>query len=363
MYIGTMVERIVSLFKKFNFKLSKLQWAWVALGCFIALLISIGWVVDESVDGAYDQGVFVEVDESKPLGTDGFKEHVERHFPDAQKPKVEEVLPNNIDNLPAWQKYATHVGADLDESYPRIAILINGLGVNEEIANEVIEKVPAGVSLGFLPYVPNLQELINHARKKEHEVLISIPMEPLSYPRNDPGPYALLTKAGDKNEERLNWILNRATGYVGVANFMGSLFTTSPEDMKPVLESLHKRGLLFMDTRESINSVSSDIAFEIGMPVTSSLFLIDESLDKVDIEQRLLSLEKEAKRVGFTVAVLTSSPVAIDLLVAWAETLKAKGIALVPISSVVRNAALKTVQKKENETEESVEEGDQDSEH
>src|SRR5690606_39296034 len=66
-----------------------------------------------------------------------------------------------------------------------------------------------------------------------HEVMLDLPMEPMDYPKNDPGPKALFTHlAQQENIERLHWVLGRSVGYVGVTNFMGSRFTTSPEVLR-----------------------------------------------------------------------------------------------------------------------------------
>ena len=355
-----MAKKSTSLRHKLTFKITPLKRAWLGFLILVACLMSIGLFNNPNSAETKSAGMWVEIDADKqllaaPLVAENKKTP---SAPNVDLPPKEEVLPNNIDNLPVWQKYATHVGADLDESHPRIALLINGLGVQEDLTKEVIDRIPAGISLGFLPYVSNLQTLIHQARSKKHEVLLSIPMEPLSYPRNDPGPYAMLTKAGEKNIERLNWILSRATGYVGVANFMGSLFTTSDEDMVLIITELKKRGLLFLDTRESINSVAADLALQEGVPTASSMVFLDETLAKVDIEQRLTELEAESKRVGFTVAVTHATPLMVDLIADWSETLKAKGIALVPISSVVRTSALPNLQKKDGASKEEASEED-----
>ena len=53
-------------------------------------------------------------------------------------------------------------------------------------------------------------------------------MEPVDYPDQDPGPYALLTSIDPKqNLFRMDWLLSRAEAYAGVTNHMGSRFTAS----------------------------------------------------------------------------------------------------------------------------------------
>src|SRR3546814_1479416 len=55
-----------------------------------------------------------------------------------------------------------------------------------------------------------------------HEVLIDLPMEPTTFPNEDPGPQALLTGlTPQENLDRLDWVLGRGSAYVGVAGSMG----------------------------------------------------------------------------------------------------------------------------------------------
>ena len=83
------------------------------------------------------------------------------------------------------------------------------------------------------------------------------PMEPTNYPQFDPGPKALLTTLSDKqNIDRLEWILGRGVGYVGVVNYMGSRFTRSHSHMRVVLSALRKRGLLYLESHSAMRNVA-----------------------------------------------------------------------------------------------------------
>jgi len=66
--------------------------------------------------------------------------------------------------------------------------------------------------------------------------MLQIPMEPFDYPDNDPRPQTLLTSLdGGQNVDRLQSLLARARGYVGIANFMGSRFSASEQALAPAL--------------------------------------------------------------------------------------------------------------------------------
>ncbi|MEI9986725.1 MAG: divergent polysaccharide deacetylase family protein [Aliidongia sp.] len=173
------------------------------------------------------------------------------------------------DGRQPWQVYARPF--DLADKRPRVAIVIYDLGPSATMIDTAINHLPGGVSLGFVPYRARLGEWINLARSAGHEVLLNLPMEPANYPTDDPGPEALLTALDPPaNLERLNWVMSQATGYVGVIALMGSRFSTSHDDMLPILTALQHRGLLYVDNRASPQSVVPDIAGDIGLAVTFS---------------------------------------------------------------------------------------------
>src|SRR4029079_18687189 len=84
------------------------------------------------------------------------------------------------------------------------------------------------------------------ARADGHEVLLQIPLEPNNYPTENPGPHTLLTTLPpDENMKRLEWLMSRYTGYVGVTNLMGAKFEATQNALTPVLEEVKARGLLY----------------------------------------------------------------------------------------------------------------------
>ena len=110
------------------------------------------------------------------------------------------------DGREPWQVYARPF--DTSDQRPRVAIVISGLGRSAAATEAAIQGLPGAVTLAFLPYGQNLQHLINLARAAGHEILLNLPMEPIDYPINDPGPNTLLTALSiEQNQNRLNWVL------------------------------------------------------------------------------------------------------------------------------------------------------------
>ena len=242
----------------------------------------------------------------------------------------------------AWQVYSRPF-SDSDQR-PRIAILLTSLGLSQAATNAAIQQLPGSVTLGFTPYARSLNIWIQEARAAGHEVFLEIPMEPFDYPASDPGPHTLLTSLPfendaptapfDDNLTRLDWLLSRVTGYVGVTNLSGDKFTSSTESLTPVLESLRDRGLMFLDARRSQTSVAATVASEIELPRALNNRFLDNEASRVAIDARLFELERIAKAEGFAVGIGLPYPVTLERVARWAPTLAGKGIALVPITAV-----------------------------
>ena len=99
---------------------------------------------------------------------------------------------------------------------PMIAIVVTGLGINEQGSLDAIDQLPDEVTLAFAPYGKTLTTTVAAARTAGHEVLLEVPLEPFDYPQNDPGPQTLLTGEPPRaNLDKLFWLMARFGGYVG----------------------------------------------------------------------------------------------------------------------------------------------------
>lgn len=219
-----------------------------------------------------------------------------------------------------------------DNGRPKVALVVGGLGLNAAATKAAIDKLPGEITLSFVPYADNLQQWIDMARAAGHEVLLDIPMEPLDYPNNDPGPYTLMAQgqAGD-TVKRLDWLLSRATGYFGVGNYLGGRFVTSPGAMATFASALKGRGLGFVDDGSAAGRGG-------GVPRASAVSVIDEQLTAEQIGRQLLALEAQALRRGQALGTGFAYPVTVDQVTRWAAGLAGRGCQLAPASAVTRKA-------------------------
>jgi polysaccharide deacetylase 2 family uncharacterized protein YibQ len=218
---------------------------------------------------------------------------------------------------------------------PRIAVVVGGLGISASSTAEAMAQLPAAVTLAFAPYGANLDNLATSARAHGHEILLQVPMEPFDYPDNDPGPQTLLTSLSSaQNVDRLQWLMARMQGYVGVASLMGSRFTASDAALSPILREVAKRGLIYVDDGSSARSIAGQIAGANNLPFAKADVVLDKLPAPKEIDQALARLEMMAREHGSAVGFANASPATITRIADWAKNIGGRGFVLVPISMV-----------------------------
>jgi uncharacterized protein len=220
---------------------------------------------------------------------------------------------------------------------PKIAILLGGMGLNPKLTQRAIRELPGDVTFAFAPYGDDLQTQVNKARADGHEVLLQLPMEPVGYPTNNPGPKTLLADA-DKaaNLESLHWHMSRFAGYTGITNYMGGRLLSTPSALKPVMAELSKRGLVYLEDASTALTVSEAIAKETRLSERRAQVVIDADPTPQSIAAALELLEGEARANGFAIGTGSGLEVTVDSVKAWAEQLQTKGILLVPVSAMYK---------------------------
>ena len=234
---------------------------------------------------------------------------------------------------PAWLRFA--VPAPPIEGRPRIAIVIDDVGLDKKRSERAV-TLPGPLTLSFLPYASDLPRLTEEAHRAGHELLVHVPMEPLSH-SEDMGPNGLAVGLGPEEVlRRLRWDLARFDGYVGINNHMGSRFTGDAAAMTPVMEELKARGLLFLDSRTIGNSTGIELARQYGVPHAGRDVFLDNEVNGRAIAAELAEVEQIARRHGSAIAIGHPHDATLDQLTTWLASLPAKGFVLVPLSTIVK---------------------------
>jgi uncharacterized protein len=220
--------------------------------------------------------------------------------------------------------------------HTKIAIVVTGLGLNEQGTLDAVDRLPPEVTLAFAPYGRTLDRTTGAARADGHELFLEVPLEPFDYPDNDPGPETLLTGQPPRaNLEKLYWLLGRFGGYAGLINYMGARFTASAADFAPLMEEVSARGLGYLDDGSSNRSLAAQLAESNAVPYGRADLMLDGNPSRAAILSRLTDLEEKARTSGGAIGIVSALPVSVETIAEWAQGLEERGYVLVPASTLM----------------------------
>ena len=272
----------------------------------------------------------------------------QRHAPQAAEPSVKQA--SSVTPTPVTSKSAPPApdireqapfrafarATDPTDKRPKLALLVIGVGLSESDSRLAIDTLPPAVTMGVSPYAYEPEVVTAAARARGHEYVVTLPMESQGYPLNDSGPRALLSGAEPADNTRnLEWVLSRIDGAVGVTGasdgLRGERFASAPHLIGPVLETLDKKGLMYIDPRP--DAVVSGTA----VAVTT---ILDDPPVRASVQNRLAELEQRA-RDGKPALGLAGPlrPAIVEQIANWARGLDGRGVDLVPVSSLVSATA------------------------
>ena len=238
------------------------------------------------------------------------------------------------DGRQPWLEYSR--GFKRADRKPRIALIISNLGLSNTYTKAALELLPEDITLSFSHVAPRLKNWVREARQKGHEILLDIPMEPIGFPKNDPGRATLLTSSNEvENLNRLEHIMKQAGGYVGLLGTQGTKFMLHSETLLPVLRSIKQRGLIYVDSRSTSRSLGPELASSIQLPKAFNNVFVDREPSQEKIKNKLDELERIALKRRFAVGIAQPLPITIEILSQWTKGLKTIQIALAPITAIV----------------------------
>lgn len=238
----------------------------------------------------------------------------------------ENIILNNPDNSDISP-------APLIHKLPLIAIVIDDMGINSQKTKE-ISSLKYPLTASFLSYASNLNSKIEYSLASGHEIMLHSPMEALG--NVNCGPDALTTSMSlQEIKDNLKNMLEKVKPIKGINNHMGSKLTQDSERMTAVMEVLKERGLYFLDSKTSAQSIAGDIAEEIGIPHASRNVFLDNNNDKEYILGQLKLTEEIALRNGYAIAIGHPKSKTIEALQEWLPALTDKGFELVHLSEII----------------------------
>ena len=106
------------------------------------------------------------------------------------------------------------------------------------------------------------------------------------------------------------------------------------------MQAVRDRGLIFIDSSTSPLSLTANIAQKIDLPYIENVMFVEHKLTKEDIDKNLLRLKAEVISQGSLLVIARSFPITLQRLSSWIPSLQMSGIALVPVTALVKSEKL-----------------------
>ena len=249
----------------------------------------------------------------------------------ASKQPVFEVYPKGEEvsgKIPSKAKKQTTV------SFPKVAIIIDDLGYDNDLAKNYLE-LDAAFTFSVLPFSPFQKSIATAAHNKGIEIMLHLPMEPDQYPEVSPGLGALLTSMPpDQLISQLNKDLDDIPFIKGVNNHMGSKMTGIDTQLYQIFSVLKKKGLYFVDSRTTAKTLCKPSAMLLKVPFAERDVFLDHVQDPEYIRDRINKLVELAGKYGEAVGIIhphTETYLVIREMLPYLR----KKVNLVPASEIV----------------------------
>jgi uncharacterized protein len=212
----------------------------------------------------------------------------------------------------------------------RVALVIDDLGRSLDDV-QAIEGLGIPVTYAVLPFEEHTAQVAAELRTHGAEILLHLPMEPAG--SGDPGPGALrLGMTPDELRRSTLAALQAVPGAVGVNNHMGSGLSADEPSMSTILGVLSSRGLFFLDSRTSAQSVGYRVAIRLGLPAAERQVFLDPDPGEEAIRGQFHRLLGLARTRGAAVAIGHPHLETLAVLAEEVPKAKALGYQFVPVS-------------------------------
>jgi polysaccharide deacetylase 2 family uncharacterized protein YibQ len=222
----------------------------------------------------------------------------------------------------------------------KLAVVIDDFGArNNQLLKDFCALDPA-ISFAILPDLKYSKLVMEMANQTGHETLIHVPMEPISYPHNDPGPNAIYVHLSENEiRKRMEKFIADFPLCAGMNNHMGSLVTSDPKVMKIVLDVVKEHNMYFVDSKTSQSSIAYSLAQKMMIPTTENkLFLDTPNMDVVTLKSKLRQLEYLQKKYN-KILVIThcADERRLEFLHQLIKEIRSRDFELVPVSDFFKN--------------------------
>lgn len=218
-----------------------------------------------------------------------------------------------------------------------ITIVIDDFG---DIGGKLLEgffALDPEVCFAIFPEAPHTDQTVRLADRQGRDYIIHVPMEPIGYPKVNPGKNAILAQHNEAQVRKtLSSFLAKMPNCLGINNHMGSLATSDPHLMQSVVNVLKDHDKLFLDSRTTNVSVAYQTAQKSSIKAfRNDLFLDSPNISQSTMNSKLNQINKLAESSRHVIAIThCHSLEKLEYLKEVIKKLKSAGFTLIPLSEL-----------------------------
>ncbi|MCD6281411.1 MAG: divergent polysaccharide deacetylase family protein [Deltaproteobacteria bacterium] len=226
---------------------------------------------------------------------------------------------------------------DIDLLLPKekslVAIIVDDMGLSMKAAKK-LGSINAALTFSILPFRPYSREVAWYLHSRGKELILHLPMEGNG---KNPGKGAIYTYM---RPEDIRSILSNDLSQIpfisGVNNHMGSKVTQDKAIMSIVYEEINKKGLFFVDSLTTRDSVCKAVALKTGIPFASRDVFLDNKPTYKYISTQLRKLIFIGRYYRSAIGICHPHPMTIYVLKKEIPKLERQDVELVPVSTFIK---------------------------
>ena len=217
----------------------------------------------------------------------------------------------------------------------RMAIILDDWGTNYGLIHQAV-AIGRPLTISIIPHLKYSRRIAEEARKNSLGVMLHMPMEPKKA-REKMEPQTILTTTSDLEVIRyLDEALADVPEAEGVNNHTGSKATTDRRIMRLVLSHLKDKGLFFVDSFVTEETVGPDVAREIGILFARRNVFIDNDTRKEKIKDELEAAVQAALKKGQVIVIGHDKKSTLAAISEEVSAIEKQGVRLVLVKELVK---------------------------
>lgn len=197
--------------------------------------------------------------------------------------------------------FSTALYTSFSFAQSKLAIVIDDVGYHSK-EDAAIFAMPREISVAIIPAAPYARARNQEAKSQGRDILIHMPMQPVSAVKIEDGGLHLGMSAAQVND-RVNTAKNIVRDAIGMNNHMGSAATADLQLMTYLMTALQEKHLFFLDSRTIGKSVAGKIAKEQGVRSLDRHIFLDDSNEFADVQRQFKAAIHYARKHGSAIAI------------------------------------------------------------